>query len=247
MQTSQTQMMLNKDAAQSQAEINMVNQNTPYGSLNYTQSGTASDGTPMFTATTNLSPRVQALVDKGIANDQGAANTEGNLLTNFGSSIAAGPNTGWSDTEANIDRLALNTINPQIAHQDAALDQSLADKGITPGSEQWNYAKGAQSLSDNQARDQLYLNGNQQAYTQNMQNWQAPINALNALKSGAQLSQPSLGLVQTPQESISAPNYMQAVQQNYQDQLQSSQASMGGLFGLGGSLLGGVGQMFGMR
>ena len=47
-----------------------------------------------------------------------------------------------------------------------------------------------------------------------------------------------MGLTQTPQETIQAPDYMGMAQNNYNTQMKSHDAMMGGLFGLGGSLLG---------
>jgi hypothetical protein len=45
--------------------LNNVNQVTPYGNLNYTQSGKWEDGTPQFTATQTLSPEQQKLFNLG--------------------------------------------------------------------------------------------------------------------------------------------------------------------------------------
>lgn len=72
METASAQADLNLETATQQQLINMVDQNTPYGSLNYEQTGQNwyqdSEGnwvsTPAFTATTTLSPEQQAIYDQ---------------------------------------------------------------------------------------------------------------------------------------------------------------------------------------
>src|SRR5688572_7532754 len=44
-------------AAKTQQQMNMINQTNPYGSVNYTETGTWSDGTPKFSSNTTLSPQ----------------------------------------------------------------------------------------------------------------------------------------------------------------------------------------------
>ena len=44
-----------------QNELNRVNQNGPFGSLSYSQTGKNPDGTPQYTATSTLSPQLQGL------------------------------------------------------------------------------------------------------------------------------------------------------------------------------------------
>ena len=54
--TANAQETLNKNTAIYQAEMNNVNQTTPYGSLTYTQTGTNPDGTPIFSARAEKPP-----------------------------------------------------------------------------------------------------------------------------------------------------------------------------------------------
>ncbi len=90
------------------------------------------------------------------------------------------------------------------------------------------------------------MTGHQQAVSDLTQQYNSPLNALTALQSGSQVSQPGVGQVaSTAQTGIQPANYAGLVEQNYQSQLQSSNASMGGLFGLGGSLLGAAGKNWG--
>src|SRR5579872_5815319 len=60
--TATQQQGLNTKAGEASQAGSMVNQNTAYGSLNYTQTGTSPDGTPIYTANTSLSPAQQQLL-----------------------------------------------------------------------------------------------------------------------------------------------------------------------------------------
>src|SRR5258708_24733723 len=59
---SNTQQQYNLAAGAGQQHLNMINQSNPYGSLNYAQTGTNPDGTPIFSQNTTLTPEQQALL-----------------------------------------------------------------------------------------------------------------------------------------------------------------------------------------
>jgi hypothetical protein len=90
----------------------------------------------------------------------------------------------------------------------------------------------------NDAYNQLYLNGNQQAFQQAVTTRNQPINEITALMSGSQVSNPTFGA--TPQTTIPTTDTAGIINANfnqqqaqYQTQLQQQNALMGGLFGLG--------------
>src|SRR5688572_12664572 len=64
MSTAKAQSQMNRETAVTQQGLNMVDQYTPQGSLNYTQQGKWDDGTPRFAATTSLSPEQQGLYNQ---------------------------------------------------------------------------------------------------------------------------------------------------------------------------------------
>ena len=57
----------NKEAAIAAQEGNMINQYTPQGSVTYTQRGTSSSGTPLWSQNVTLSPDQQAAYNKDVA------------------------------------------------------------------------------------------------------------------------------------------------------------------------------------
>lgn len=73
---AQAQGQANAETAISQAYLNNVNQNTPYGNLNYKVTGqqrVGNNDVPIFTASQDLSPAGQKLLDTNMATTQGTA------------------------------------------------------------------------------------------------------------------------------------------------------------------------------
>ena len=241
--TAAAQATANKETAVAQYGLNATNQVTPQGSLSYKQIGTWSDGTPRFEATTAYSPEQQSLYNKSLV-------TQGNLA-DIGTSQSAKigellnkPLDLNTATENKIDELGRARLDPQFAREGAALDTSLINKGIRPGSQAWNDAHTQFSQQKNDAYNQLYLSGRGQGAQEALTQRNQPINEITALLSGSQVSQP--GFTNTPQPGVAPTDVIGAQQQslnqgNMNAQLQAGQnnALMSGLFGLGSAALGG--------
>lgn len=243
----------NLDAARAAAAANRVNQVTPYGNLTYTKSGSGDDG---WTATQSLSPQQQQLLDQqnktslglsGLA-DRGLGYVDSALSNNI--TMANLPANQVNPGQTGQDAL-MARFQPQIDQSRKALDAQLANQGIMQGSEAYNNAQRTQGQSENDLRSQAALNGI--AVGQNAQNQQfglqsqiqnQPLNMLNAVRTGSQVSAPSF--VNTPQQQTTAgPDMMGAAngQNQYNMGLYNSQVgsnnSMNGLFGaLGGAAMG---------
>lgn len=239
----------NVATALANSSLNNVNQVGPNGSLTYSQTGTSkftdpytgqSYDIPNYTQTTTLSPDQQKLYD---LNNQTQQNL-GQIGVSQSGKIGDLLNTPFDASTANkavedkIDALGSARLDPQFAKSEDALRTSLANKGIQPGSAAWNAEMTQFQQGRNDAYNQLYLNGNNQAYQQAVTDRNQPINEITALLSGSQVSNPTFG--STPQTTIPTTdtagiinnNYNQQYQA-YQSQVQQQQALMGGLFGLG--------------
>lgn len=228
----------NLQAAQAATAANRVNQYTPYGNLEYTQSGTDSMGNPMWSATQSVAPGLQPAVTASQAN---VSNIYQNPFTG-GNLPSYGINPGETYSDAIMRRLA-----PTQAHQSEMSDQALANQGIMPGSQAYNNAK---RLLAQQQNDQLTsaivggmntgLQANQQQYAQNLTTYN------NALAN-------ALGI-----KSLATPNYINPAQQqttagadilgatnaqyqnelaNYNAEQARNQAQLSGLMSLGGMAL----------
>jgi len=247
----------NLEAARATAAANRTNQITPYGSLTYTANpGTDPYGNTLYTATQTLSPAQQAILDQQNKLNQGLMTTA-NTGLNYANQVLSQPgvdmsklpstgiNPGQSYTDAIMQRLA-----PQIAQENQASDAQLANQGIAPGTEAYTNAKRTLAMSQNDRQlgavtsgMNTGLNANQQAFQQQAYNQMQPINVINALRTGSQVSNPNF--VNTPQQANTAgPDLLGAAQAQYQGQLAQTNANnaasggfMGGLMGLGGAAI----------
>src|SRR6185312_3414864 len=110
------------------------------------------------------------------------------------------PSTANKATEDKIDALGAARLDPRFARESDALATQLANQGIQPGSAAWKAQMDQFQQGKNDAYNQLYLNGNQQAFQQAVTTRNQPINEITALMSGSQVSNPTFGA--TPQTTI---------------------------------------------
>lgn len=246
----------NLAAAQTAAAANRVNQYTPYGSLTYSESGKDSQGNPMWTANTQLSPEQQQILNYqnqtslglGSIQNQGLDYVKQMLSQPFDTSRlpAEQINAGQTAQDAIMARL-----NPTFDKRQAALETQLANQGIARGTEAYTNAQGDLNNARNDASTQAALQGmniGQQSRQQALQEQSflrnEPINTLNAVRSGSQVQGPSF--VNVPQQATTqGADLMGATQAGYNAQLagvnaQNAQTAntFGGLMSLGGAALG---------
>jgi hypothetical protein len=194
---------------------------------------------------------MQALFNQNLSNSQQASNTAGALGKNVAAGLSQNVDLGPNATAAYLDKLNTQTLDPQFAQAQTALNQQLADQGLTPGSEGWKYQQTQFGLNKANTYNNMYLQGQNTAVQDILAQYNEPLNALNALQTQSQVSQPGVGtLAPTPQEQIQPAPYANEVNSiygnqtsQYNAQLAASSQEMGGLFGLGGSLLGGLGKL----
>lgn len=165
----------------------------------------------------------------------------------------------------NAQELLMRRMNPELDRQQSALQAQLANQGITQGSSAYNTAMGQFGQQRNDASAQAALQGiglgmqqqglqfgqseqqrqramQEQAFLRSL-----PLNELNALRTGNQVQQPQFsGFSQ--QATTGGPDMLGAANAGYQADLGTYNAGqaansnmMGGLLGIGGSLLGAAG------
>lgn len=254
----------NLRAAQSAVAANRVNQFTPYGNLQYFQTGTDSQGNPLWSATQSVAPGLQNAVtasQKALSNYQYSpfeANVNP-LQTSVNPDVIG--QEGWDKaTNAIMQRL-----NPQIESQNRMSDQALANQGIMPGSQAYNQAKQQLAQQQNDLLTQASLAGSQvqnQMYNQALANAQLG-NQANQIGYGQQLNAYTTNLASPltyaqSVKSLATPNFINPAQQqttsgadilgatnaSYQNQLANYNAEqarntqmLSGLMGLGGMAL----------
>jgi len=246
----------NLQAARATQAGSLIGQNTPYGSLSYSQSGTDQFGNPMYTANVQLTPEQQQLMNAQQAGSMGYSTLANQGLMNSWNTLAnpglnqstlpqAPINAGTTAQQAIMTRL-----QPQMTQQQNALNQNLANQGIAIGSEAWKNAQTQLGQQQNDLMNQAAYTGvgmdqaaRQQAVQEQLGNQGAMLNQLNALRTGGQVSMPQF--MNTPQmQGVTGPDILgaTAAQGTYNQGLYNAQAGqgagmMGGLFGLGSAAI----------
>lgn len=251
-ETAQAQAASNRDTAITEYLLNTGTQVNPWGTVSYAQDGTRSfvdsNGKtvtlPSFTQTTSYTPEQQAIFDA----NQGAQTNLANLAqqqSGFLQDYLAKPFEYTNqDAENWAFDLASQRLTPQIEQQRAALETQLANQGVTPGSRAWNAAMTQSNQAQNDAYNQLALNGRQMGFNEALTTRNQPINEISALLSGSQVSNPAAQSQAMPQVGVGGTDVAGIINSGYQNQLQASQSggnALGGLFGLGSSVIGAAG------
>lgn len=234
----------NIGTANRDASYNRVNQVDQYGNtLKWEKTGTNPDGTPMYTARQQLGQMGQdysaGLYGLGQRYFQGA----NDLLSNRPDmSSNAAFDRAYGYATANLD--------PRFDQQRGALEARLRNQGLDPNSEAYTKALNNLSLQHNEARNNLVTNIQGQLWNQGMQDRQQQVGELQSLTQpgmqfGQQVLNPNGNYAQVPGVNVGTVDAMGAYktsfdQQNeiYKQQMQQQNALLGGLGGLGGTLLG---------
>lgn len=256
------QSQANRETAITNAYLNRVNQITPYGSLNYQQSGTAPDGTPLFTATQSFTPEMQRLFDTGMQTRQGLADLGGTLVGQARDAMGQPLDfsglpeltNDFSGDRERVETALYDRLNPQLQQRRQQVETQLANQGVAVGTEAWRRAMDDLARGENDAhlgvigqggqeQSRLYglaLQGRRQGIQERVTQRTQPLNELQAIMGGSQVQNPNF--VNVPGANVANTDIAGIYANNYNQQMQAynqQQSGLGGLFQLGGTLLGG--------
>jgi hypothetical protein len=239
-QAAQATSLGNLGGAQAATAANRVNQITPFGSLQYQQTGVDAQGNPIWSASQTMSPELQNIYGNL---SQTAQNTYSQAFNPTLPSYGINPGQTYSDA-------IMQRLQPTQQAQQKSFDAQMANQGIVPGTEAYNNAYRNFSQAQNDQLTSAIVGGmntglaaNQQAYNQALNNYQLPLNTLGAVKN---LINPNTTYVSPyNQASVTGPDYLTAYNQAQQNQIAANAAQQSGqnavtsgLFGLGSSLIG---------
>jgi len=145
----------------------------------------------------------------------------------------------------------LRRLQPQIAQGKEALQAQLANQGVVPGTEAYNRAMTQQSQRENDALTSAVIQGTNTGLAANQQGFQQlgymrnePINTLNAVRTGSQVSSPSYINNIAQQATTQGADLLGAAQMQQNASQAASNASnasssglTSGLMGLGGAAM----------
>jgi hypothetical protein len=180
-QAAQATTAGNIAGAQQATAANRINQNTPYASLQYQQTGTDAYGNPIWAANQSLNPAFQGSLNNL---SQNVAQTTQNSFnpTNL-PSMGIDPGQTYSDA-------IMQRLQPQVAMQQKQFDAQMANQGIPPGTEAYNNAKRSFDQQQNDLLTSAQVQGigvgqtaNQQAFNQQLATYNNPLQQLGAFQS----------------------------------------------------------------
>ena len=236
---SKKQQDYNITAAAAGQAGSMVGQETPFGSLSYQKTGTGPGGIPLYTATTNLTPQMQAIVNslQGI--------TSGNLggptdysAGNFGQVVG----DATSGLTSNLLQKQMDYYQPYFKKDKAQLDTTLRNQGFAPGQPGYDNAMRGLLDSQNRTMQQAAATFEPQAYNQAVQNYLGPLSVANTVYGMINPAFAKSSMVPTPTTSVQPVDYSSNAWNQYNAQLQQSQAAQSGMWGIPTALLGGWAQ-----
>lgn len=239
--TAAAQQDMNKNTAITQQGLNMVNQVTPDYNLNYKVTGNRylGDGNsvPEFTAFQTLTPANQKIYETNQGTKQNIA-TIGNEQSAAIRNQLNTPLDLNDASESRYEQMQRSRLDPLWAQRQEQMEQNAVDRGVRPGSAAYSALQRDFNQGRNDAYNSMYVQGkglfDQEALTARNQ----PINEISALLSGSQISAPNF--INTPQAQVAGTNLAGMVYDSANMQNQQNAAAMGGLFGLGGSIIGGA-------
>ena len=245
--TAAAQSKMNRDTAITQFGLNAVNQRDPYGSLTYSQIGTWADGTPRFEATQTLAPEEQRALDLSRQGQELYGTTALRQLGAAADRLAVPISLNNDAVEGRLMELGRKRLDPVLTERRNAMDNTLRQQGLMPGTEAYDIAMRGIGQAENDAYNQLLLSGRGQAINEILTERSVPLNETAALLSGQQVQSPTF--VNTPQTNVAPTDYMQAVglQQAaltnaYNQRQQNYNTQLSGMYGLGSAALGGWGR-----
>lgn len=225
-------------AAQAQSRSGMSSQYTPYGSQVYQSDASSPSG---YNSTITLAPQAQNTLDTQMALSRGLAGTTAQQLPGIQSHYSQPINL--SSVPAVSDQAyAAQTarLDPQWAAREESQRQRLANQGLVPGGEAYENSMREFNQGRNDAYSQARLNAIQtmpQTYQLASATYNQPLNTFNALRTGAQVQNPTFGATpQTPylnaaqaqgQFDVNRYGIQQGAQNNF----------LSGLFGLGSAAI----------
>lgn len=246
-QTASAQGAWNSFTAQQQQSMNMIGQNTPWGSLNYSQNGstwiTDPSGkkveVPQYTANVNLSPEQQAIFDQSQQAQLGLGQLANQQIGRVDELLSSPFEFNNQDAENWAWDLASPRILQQQGQNQNALRTQLINSGIRPGTAAWDSEMQRLTNANTDQMNQLALTGRQQAFNEDLATRNQPLNEIIGLMSGTQVQNPNATFAQTPQVGVGGVDYTGLEKQKYQSDLAGYNAGMGalgGLFKLGAGL-----------
>lgn len=263
-QTVNDQTNSNINTGIANSVLGNANVYSPLGSSTFKQTGWKMvDGkkVPQYSQTIKLSPAQKALLDQQQALGKQFNTIAGNQLTQAQGALSQPVDFSSLGDMPTADRgryeaALMDRMNPQLERDRASMESKLANQGVMPGSEAYREAIALADRQANDARQQAILGGGtyagqeidqglairNQGMNEMLTERTQPLNEVMAMMGKGQVSMPQFA---SYRGGTVNPTDVAGIQQQgfnnqmglYNSQLNQQNAMLGGLAGLGGSLL----------
>lgn len=244
--TSAAQTGTSVSTAVANSFLQNMNETTPTGSKTFEQTGSyqftdpftnETYDIPRFSVTQTLSPQQQAIADEQGRASLNLAGLGADLSDSLGDRLTDNFRIDNEATEARLFDLGRKRLDPMFDRRDEDLRTRLANQGIKAGSEAYDREMGLLGQQENDAYNQLFLQGRGQAAQELFAEDNQRINQVSALLSGGQVSAPRFmtGAGSTPIPTTDNASILANYDNQRANQWQRNQGAIGSaLSGLGG-------------
>jgi len=237
----------NLEATRAATEANRINQYTPYGSLTYSRDPNAATPDSGWSQSINLNDVGQKLLDYQNNASLGLGEQTGLALDRVGQGLSQPFDFGSvGDVQNAAEGAITSRLDPMWDRKQSQTETQLVNQGLRPGTEAYDNAMKDFNFGRNDAYQQAILSGiNTMPQTYQLANSlrSQPLNELNALRTGSQVTNPTFNQVPQQQTTTGA-NMLGAAQAQgqyggdlYNAQVGQDNAMTKGLFSLGTSAI----------
>jgi len=219
---AEAQTQSNIDTATAQQKLAMTGQQSDFGSLQYVADPNSPSG---YKAVSSLSPEEKALLEQR----QGAAGT---LNTNVQNTIST-PFDLNAARGTEISDIQRTFLDPQWEQQRATLENQLLNKGIRPGSEQYDIAMRQYGQQKDDAYNKMFLDAFNTANNAALTQRNLPISDYATLNG---MASPTPAPVNTPAPGVSTTPVGQYIYDSSKQNQANAAAANQGLYGLAGTI-----------
>ena len=218
----------NLEAAKFATKANRVNQYTPYGDLTYKQNP---DET--WSQTVSLNDTGKQLLDQYNKTSIGLAGLQDTATGRVADTMASPFDySSVQDVQDDAYKAYTSRLDPQWEKRQSSIENQLANQGIAPGTEAYTNA-----MRDfNNARNDAYQQANVAAINTAPQTFQLasalrnmPLNELNALRTGSQVTNPTFNNPVPQQATTAGADLLGAAQNGYSSALAGVNANNQGV------------------
>lgn len=238
----------NLEATRAATEANRINQYTPYGSLTYSRDPNAPTPDSGWSQHVNLSPVGQQLLDYQNDAALGLGQQTGQALDRVNQGLSRPFDySSVGDVQDAAQKSITDRLDPMWNQREEQSRTRLIQQGLQPGTEAYDNAMREFNVGRNDAYQQAVMAGINtmpQTYQMAAALRNQPLNELNALRTGSQVTNPTFNNVPQQQTTTGANMLGAAQAQGQYDQglynanQAGKNAMTSGLFSLGSAAMG---------